>query len=137
MVFKDEIKLKTEREDIIDLTSQIQEIITRSKIKNGIAVVFAVGSTCGITTIEFEPNLVKDFKEFLEKLAPRDKNYHHNISWGDANGFSHLRASFIGQSFCCSIENGSLILGSWQQIVFCEFDNRPRERKVIVKIIGE
>jgi secondary thiamine-phosphate synthase enzyme len=137
MVFEDEIKIKTKGDDdIINITDNVNDIVKKSKIKDGIALIFAVGSTCGITTIEYEPNLIKDFQEFLERIAPRDKNYHHDNTWGDANGFSHLRASLIGQSFCCSVKNGDLILGQWQQIVLCDFDNRPRERKIIIKIMG-
>ena len=138
MVFKGEIKLKTKgNSDIINITPQVEEITKNSKVKDGSVVVFAIGSTCGITTIEYEPNLIKDFQEFLEKLVPRDKSYHHDVTWGDANGFSHIQASLIGQSFCCPIQQGNLVLGQWQQIVLCDFDNRARERKVIVKIIGE
>ncbi len=137
MVHQDEFNLSTKGfSDIIDITSQAEEVLNESKIKQGIVLVFVQGSTAGITTIEYEPNLVKDFQEFIEKLIPQNKKYHHDATWGDDNGFSHLRASLIGPSIALSVENGKLVLGTWQQIVLCDFDNRPRQRKIIVKIIG-
>lgn len=137
MVHQDEFNLSTKGfSDIIDITSQAEEVLNESKIKQGIVLVFVQGSTAGITTIEYEPNLVKDFQEFIEKLIPQNKKYHHDATWGDDNGFSHLRASLIGPSMALSVENGKLVLGTWQQIVLCDFDNRPRQRKIIVKIIG-
>lgn len=138
MFFKSEIKLKTQgNNDCINITSQVEDIVKKSSIKDGIVLICVIGSTCGLTTIEYEPNLIKDFQELLEKIVPSNRNYHHNKTWGEDNGFSHLRASLIGQSFCCIIEEGNLVLGSWQQIVFCDFDTQPRERKIIIKIIGE
>ena len=138
MVYQEEFNLSTKGlADIIDITGRVREILDKSKIKEGVVVVFCKGSTAALTTIEYEPNLVKDFQEFLEKIIPRAKRYHHGATWGDDNGFSHLRASLIGPSLCVPVEKGKMILGTWQQIVFCDFDNRPREREVIVKIIGE
>lgn len=138
MVHQDDFNLSTKGfSDIIDITSQVEKVLNESKIKQGIVLVFVQGSTAGITTIEYEPNLVKDFQEFIEKLIPQNKKYHHDATWGDDNGFSHLRASLIGPSIALSVENGKLVLGTWQQIVLCDFDNRPRQRKIIVKIIGE
>ena len=138
MVFQNEIKLSTQGLcDVKDITSEVNKIVKRSKIKEGIVVISAIGSTAGLTTIEAEPNLIADFKEFWEKLIPRDKNYRHNQTWGDDNGFSHLRASLLGPSLSLIIREGQVFLGTWQQIVFVDFDNRPRERRVVVKIIGE
>ena len=138
MVFQDEIKLSTEGFcDVKDITSEVNEIIVKSKIKEGIMVISVIGSTAGLTTIEAEPNLIEDFKEFWEKLIPRDKNYRHNQTWGDDNGFSHLRSSLLGTSVCFPVSEGKMLLGTWQQVVFVDFDNRPRQRKMVVKIVGE
>ncbi len=138
MVYRGKFNLSTKGfTDIIDITAQVEEILAKSKIKEGIAMVSVLGSTAGVITIEYEPNLIKDFQEFLERLIPKDKKYHHGATWGDDNGFSHLRASLLGPSLAVSVEAGKLILGQWQQIALCDFDNRPRERKIIVRIIGE
>jgi len=138
MVYQKEFNLSTKGFcDIIDITSQVNDILLESKVEQGIIVVFVTGSTAGITTIEYEPNLIKDFQEFIEKLIPRDKKYHHDNTLGDDNGFSHLRASLLGPCLSVPINNGKVVLGTWQQIALCDFDNRQRERKIIVKIIGE
>ena len=123
--------------DIIDITSRIEEAVRKSGIKEGICVVSSPGSTVGITTIENEPQLLKDFKELMEKLVPSDKNYHHDDVWGEANGFSHLRSSLIKPFLTVPVENGKLVLGTWQQIVFVDFDNKPREREILVKVFGK
>jgi secondary thiamine-phosphate synthase enzyme len=122
--------------DIIDITSRVEEAVRNSKIKEGICLVSSPGSTVGLTTIEYEPQLLKDFKEFLEKIIPSDKKYHHDDVWGEANGFSHLRSSLIKPFLTVPVENGKLVLGQWQNLVLVDFDNRPREREVIVKVIG-
>ena len=96
-----------------------------------------IGSTAAITSFEFEPGMVRDVREMFENLVPLRKSYHHDQTWGDANGFSHLRASLQGPSLSVPFEEGKLLLGTWQQIVLAEFDNRPRDRKIIVQIIGE
>jgi len=121
--------------DVIDITSRVAEIVKKSKVKDGICLISCPGSTAGITTIEYEPELLKDFKEFLEKIAPSDKEYHHDKVWGEKNGFSHIRSALIKPFLAVPIENGKLVLGQWQQITFIDFDNRPREREVIVKVI--
>jgi len=120
--------------DIIDITEEIVQAVKESKIENGFCLVFCPGSTVGITNIEAEPNLIEDFKEFLEKLAPSDKAYHHDETWGEKNGFSHLRSALIKPFFVAPIENGDLILGTWQQIVLVDFDSRPRQREVVIEI---
>lgn len=123
--------------DIIDITTKVQEIITNSGLKEGNALIFAVGSTAGITTVEYEPGLLKDLPELFEKLIPSNRPYHHDKTWGDGNGYSHLRASMLGSSFQVPFSKGHLLLGTWQQIVFIDFDNRARQRRIIVQLIGE
>ena len=123
--------------DIIDITSRVEEAVEKSGIEDGICIVSCPGSTVGITTIENEPELLKDFKELMERLVPSDKRYHHDSVWGEANGFSHLRSSLIKSFLTVPVENGKLILGTWEQIVFVDFDNRPREREILVKVIGK
>lgn len=123
--------------DVININSQVGEIVKKSKIKDGLVNVFMVGSTAGITAIEYEDGLVKDLEELMEKLIPKNKNYHHNLRWHDDNGFSHLRASLIGPSLTVPLVKSELKLGTWQQIVMIDFDNRPREREIIVEILGD
>lgn len=120
-----------------DLTADLRAIVARSGIAEGTVTVFAIGSTASITTIEFEPALVRDMHEALEKLWPRDMHSHHSQTWGDDNGFSHLRASFMGPSLCVPVTGGEPILGTWQQIVLLDHDNGPRARKVFVQVMGE
>lgn len=123
--------------DIIDITGKVQELIATEKIRDGLVTLFVSGSTAALTTIEFEPGLIQDLKELFEKLIPSDKKYHHDDRWGDDNGFSHLRASLVGPSLQVPIEAGKILLGTWQQIVLVDFDNRPRTREVSVHLIGE
>ena len=123
--------------DIIDITAKVQEQLEREKIRRGLATLFVSGSTASLTTIEYEPGILKDLKELLEKLTPSDRKYHHDDRWGDDNGFSHLRASLLGPSLQVPIEEGRLLLGTWQQIVLLDFDNRPRTREIVVQIMGE
>ncbi len=138
MVEDKEISIKTKGFcDIIDVTREVSDIVSKSKIENGIATIFCPHSTAGITTIEYEKGVLTDFKELIEKVIPQNKTYHHDKTWGDGNGFSHLRASLLGPSLSVPISDKKLILGTWQQIVFCDFDNRPRERKIQIKIVGD
>lgn len=123
--------------DIIDLTPKIQKHVEQSKLRQGLVSLFVTGSTAGITTIEHEPGLVKDLKELVEKLIPSDRRYHHDDRWGDDNGFSHLRASLFGPSLSIPVESGRLLLGTWQQVILLDFDNRPRTREIIVQVLGE
>ena len=115
----------------------VEDVVRKSKIKNGIVTIFVPGSTGGLTTVEYEPGLIKDLKEILEKLFPYKARYAHNATWGDGNGSSHVRASFLGPSITVPFKNGELTLGTWQQIIFLDFDIHPRSRKLIVQIIGE
>jgi secondary thiamine-phosphate synthase enzyme len=123
--------------DIIDITAKVQDLVRKEKIQRGQMTLFVSGSTAALTTIENESGLVQDLKEFVENLIPSDKRYHHDARWGDDNGFSHLRASLFGPSLAVPIENGRPLLGTWQQLVLLDFDNRPRTREIIVQLIGE
>ena len=131
------IQIKSESEnDIIEITDEVTKTVKESKIQNGAVIVFVVGSTAAITTIEYEPGLQKDFPEMLSRLAPKDIEYAHDNTWHDGNGHSHVRASLIGPSLAIPIVEGLLTLGTWQQIVLVEMDTRPRERKIIIQVIG-
>ena len=132
------IQIKSSREnDIIDITEQTSKAVKESKIDNGIVTVFVTGSTTAITTIEYEPGLQEDFPKMLSRVAPKDIKYAHDNTWHDGNGHSHVRASLIGPSLTIPFIGGHLMLGTWQQIVLLEMDTRPRERKVILQIVGE
>jgi len=123
--------------DIINITHKVQGQVKREKIRRGLVCLFVPGSTASLTTIEYEPGLIRDLKDFLERLIPSNKRYHHDERWGDDNGFSHLRASLLGPSLQIPIEAGQLLLGTWQQIVLLDFDNRPRTREILIQMIGE
>ena len=123
--------------DLINITPDLVKGLSRSTLVIGNMTIFVQGSTAGITTFEYEPGLIHDVKDFYEKLVPSDRSYYHDKTWGDANGFSHLRASLTGQSLTVPFLSGRLLLGTWQQVVLAEFDNRPRERLVIFHMIGE
>lgn len=123
--------------DIIDITKKVEELVEKSGVKEGICLISSPGSTCGITTLEYEPGLIEDLKRTLEKLAPMNKDYEHCKRWGDCNGYAHVRSAFINPFLAVAVENGGLVLGTWQQIVFIDFDNRPRERDILVKICSK
>jgi len=123
--------------DIIDITDRILEIVKNSKIKDGICQISCPGSTVGLTTIEAEPNLIADFKEFLEKLVSSNRPYHHDKTWGEKNAPSHIKSALIKPFLTVPIEDGNLVLGQWQNLVLIDFDNRPREREIIIKVIGK
>jgi secondary thiamine-phosphate synthase enzyme len=123
--------------DIIDITPQVAKDVEESGVNSGIVTLFIVGSTAGITTIEYEPNLVSDFKNMWDRVIPQNIPYEHNRTWGDGNGHSHVRASTLGASLIIPFVNKRLNLGTWQQIVFVDFDNRPRSRKLTIQILGE
>ncbi|ADD09333.1 secondary thiamine-phosphate synthase enzyme YjbQ [Candidatus Aciduliprofundum boonei] len=138
MNYYEEINLSTAGEvDIIDITGMVQSVVDRSGIKNGLALVFVIGSTGAITTIEYEPGLKKDLPAALERLFPKNINYEHEKTWHDGNGHSHIRASFLKPDLCVPIVGGNLILGTWQQIVFVELDVRRRHRRIAVQIVGD
>ena len=123
--------------DAHDLTDAVARTIGQSPIRNGIVTVFMVGSTAGITTIEFESGAVADLTAVFEKLAPRNAAYRHHLRWGDDNGSSHVRAALLGPSITIPLKNGKLLLGTWQQIALFEFDTRPRKREIVIQIVGE
>ena len=120
-----------------DVTEKVRGIAAESRIAEGLVNVFNVGSTGSVTTIEFEPALVADMEEALEKLWPKDMPTRHGDTWGDDNGFSHLRASFLGPNITVPLHGGDLVLGTWQQIVAIDHDNRPRDRRIFVQVVGE
>lgn len=122
---------------IIDITPQVEEQLASAGIENGTVTLFVSGSTAGITTIEFEAGLVSDFQGLWARIAPQNIPYNHDRRWGDSNGYSHVRASLLGASLVVPFNNRSLALGTWQQIVVVDFDNRPRSRQVIMQIMGE
>jgi len=123
--------------DLINITEELFRILDHSALRNGTMTVFVSGSTAGITSFEYEPGLIRDLHEFYEKVAPSGTHYHHDDTWGDANGFSHVRATLTGPSFVVPFEDGRLLLGTWQQVVLAEFDNRPRKRELVVQLMGE
>ena len=122
--------------DVIDVTSQVSEKVNASGIGEGHVHLFVPGSTAAVTTIEYEHGAVDDLKEAIEHLAPEDKYYRHNERWGDGNGHAHVRAALLGPSLAIPIIDGHLALGTWQQVVFIDFDIRPRQRRVIVQVYG-
>jgi len=122
--------------DIIDITHNISNIINEAEFKEGSALIFAGGSTAGITTIEYEPGLLKDYPDFFNRLAPVNINYKHDNTWHDGNGHSHVRAALQGASFTVPFKDGNLLLGTWQQVILIDFDNRQRRREVIVQLTG-
>ncbi len=130
--------LKTQgHNDCVDITEAVQQAIVRAKIREGQVTVFVTGSTAGVTTIEYEPGLVQDLKAAVERLFPEHLRYAHHEAAGDDNGFSHLRATFIGPSLTIPITKGKLQLGTWQQIVLLDFDTRPRTRSYIIQLMGD
>jgi len=138
MVANKTIRLSTQGNcDLIDITTAVAKEISNSNISNGIATVFIAGSTAGITTIEYENGLLSDFKEMWERNVPSDLTYQHDRRWGDGNGHSHVRASLQGPSLVVPFANKKMTLGTWQQIVVVDFDNRPRNREIIVQLLGE
>jgi secondary thiamine-phosphate synthase enzyme len=138
MVVSKKISLSTKGEcDIVDITPQVAEQLSKSGIDNGTVTVFVAGSTAGVTTIEFEPGLVSDLQELWQRIAPEGIPYSHDRRWGDGNGYAHVRASLLGASLVVPFSNKRLSLGTWQQIVLVDFDNRPRSREVILQITGD
>jgi secondary thiamine-phosphate synthase enzyme len=123
--------------DLKDLTGSVDKKVIAHGLKNGTVTLFVPGSTGGLTTIEYEGGLIRDFDDLMERLAPSGVTYHHDARWGDGNGFSHLRSAMIGTSLTVPFTNGKLLLGTWQQIVFIDFDNRPRSRTVHLQFIAE
>jgi secondary thiamine-phosphate synthase enzyme len=137
-IVTDKVSVETRGDaDILDLTGEIQALVRKHRFREGQALVFVSGSTAGITTIEYEPGLLKDLPEAFERLAPRGLDYHHEQAWHDGNGHSHVRASLLGPSVTVPFAGGKLLTGTWQQVVLVDFDNRPRRRDVVVQLSGE
>jgi secondary thiamine-phosphate synthase enzyme len=129
-------KKTTAETDILDLTPEIGENVGRSGIDRGILTLFTPGSTAALTTIEYESGVINDLKAAIERLAPKNLSYEHDRRWGDGNGYSHVRAALLKPSLTIPIEGGTLLLGTWQQVVLLDFDNRPRERTIRGQIMG-
>ena len=125
------------QDDAHDVTDVVSTAVVESNIAAGIATVFVVGSTAGLTTIEFEPGAIADFNRLFEQIAPRHADYRHHLRWGDDNGSSHVRAALLGPSLSVPFADHTLMLGTWQQIMLIEFDTRPRKREIVVQIIGD
>jgi secondary thiamine-phosphate synthase enzyme len=123
--------------DIADITDKVGNLITQNNFIEGNVLVFAGGSTAGITTIEYEPGLLKDYPKFFERIVPGNINYEHDNTWHDGNGHSHIRAALQGASLTVPFSKGRLLLGTWQQIIFIDFDNRSRKRKITVQVTGK
>ena len=138
MVITKKISLQTQgRCDIIDITAQIEQRIAETDVKDGTVTVFVAGSTAGVTTIEFESGALSDFQNMWERIAPTNIPYSHDQRWGDGNGYSHVRAAMLGASLVVPFHDKRLILGTWQQIILVDFDNRARSRQIILQIMGE
>ena len=137
-ILNDKIQLQTKGFcHVIDITGDVEHKINESEIHNGLVTVFVVGSTAALTTVEYEPGLVKDLDELFERLVPKDKYYNHEEAWHDGNGFSHVRASLLKPSLTIPLADGKMTLGTWQQIVLIDFDNRPRSRSVAIQVMGK
>ncbi len=133
-----DLSLTTKGEtDIVDITEPVEEAVRSSGVREGQALVFAAGSTVGITAVEYESGVLRDLREAFEKLAPRRGRYHHEDAWHDGNGYAHVRSGLLGQSRVFPVRSGKLVRGTWQQIVLVDFDNRPRRRAVTVQVLGE
>jgi len=138
MIISETISLQTKgNTDIIDITSEVTRVVSGSPVKDGTVTIFVKHSTVGITTIEYESGVLADFQEMFQRIIPRDISYQHDRAWGDGNGYSHVRASLLGASLVVPFNNKQLALGTWQQVVMIDFDNRPRSRQVILQIAGE
>jgi secondary thiamine-phosphate synthase enzyme len=134
----DTVSVSTRGESqMLDLTGRVQEVVERHAFREGAALVFVSGSTAGLTTVEYEPGLVEDLPAAFERIAPRGLRYKHEDTWHDGNGHSHVRASLLGPSITVPFKDGQLLLGTWQQIVLLDFDNRPRQRELVVQLSGE
>ncbi|HEC35002.1 MAG TPA: YjbQ family protein [Anaerolineae bacterium] len=138
MVVTRELRLNTQGHcDVRDITGEVAQVVRKSGLMAGTVTVFCPGSTAGLTTIEYEDGVIADLEQVLDEIVPPDRNYRHHLRWGDDNGHAHVRAALIGPSLTVPFVEGRLTLGTWQQIVFCDFDTRPRSRRLVVQIVGE
>lgn len=123
--------------DVLDITDAVRGVIERGSLRSGIVSIFTASSTSALTTIEYESGCIADLRRLLDEIAPADRAYAHNARWGDGNGHAHLRAALVGPSLTVPFMEGRLTLGTWQQIIFIDFDNRPRSRELVVQLVGE
>ena len=137
MIVNTILDFPTKKGEVKDITEDVQDALQSTSLQSGLVTVFVPGATGGVTTIEFEAGLIEDMEAALQRLAPEDIDYAHNLRWQDGNGHSHIRAALIGPSLSIPFSQRQLMLGTWQQIVFLELDARPRQRRLIVQIIGE
>ena len=138
MIHADSIQLNTRgHADMHDLTPEVERIVGATGVEDGLVVLFTPSSTSALTTIEFESGALEDLRRALDIIAPPDQDYKHNLRWGDGNGHAHLRAALLGPSLCVPLVSGQLMLGTWQQILFIDFDVRSRKRRIVVQVIGE
>jgi len=138
MIKSETISLQTQGNcDIIDITPQVNDVLAESGVESGMVTVFITGSTAGITTIEYEPGLISDLREMWQRIVPENIPYGHDRAWGDGNGHSHVRSALLGASLVIPVANKRMTLGTWQQIVLLDFDNRPRQRHLVVQVSGE
>jgi secondary thiamine-phosphate synthase enzyme len=138
MVHGKELELSTKGfSDILDITSSVEQVVGESRVRDGVVNVAVIGSTASVSTIEYEPALVEDVKEQLEKLIPHTLASRHSATWGDDNGFSHIRATLMGPSMTLPVAEGRIVLGTWQQVVVIDHDNRPRQRRIRIQVVGE
>ena len=138
MVVTRELSLSTRGNgDIRDITAEVTRLVRESGLRSGIVTVFCPGSTGALTTIEYEDGVIADLQQVLDEIVPPDRPYRHHLRWGDDNGHAHIRAALMGPSITIPFVDGRLTLGTWQQVVFCDFDTRPRNRRLVVQILGE
>ena len=138
MIITDTISISSKGQtDFVDITPEIEKQVAKSRLDSGIVTVFVTGSTAGLAVIENEPGLIADYKEMWQRLAPDNIRYAHDSAWGDGNGHSHVRASLLGPSLVIPFKDKKLALGTWQQVVLADFDNRPRSRQIVIQVMGE
>ncbi len=138
MVVTRELSLSTRGNgDVRDITAEVARLVRESGLRSGIVTVFCPGSTGALTTIEYEDGVIADLRQVLDEIIPPDRPYRHHLRWGDDNGHAHIRAALMGPSMTIPFVDGRLTLGTWQQVVFCDFDTRPRSRRLVVQILGE
>ena len=138
MIHADSIQLSTRgHADMHDLTPEVERIVNGTGIENGTVILFTPSSTSALTTIEYESGALDDLRRALDEIAPPDRDYKHNLRWGDGNGHAHLRAALLGPSLCVPLVSGRLTLGTWQQILFIDFDVRSRQRRIVIQVIGD
>jgi secondary thiamine-phosphate synthase enzyme len=137
-VITEHIKVSTHgNSEVVDITQKVMDVLRQHKLIEGHVTIFVVGSTASISTTEFEPGLRKDIPEMLERIAPSNSRYHHDDTWGDGNGHAHVRASILGPSIIVPFSEGKLLLGTWQQIILIDFDNKARHRDIVVQLMGK